>query len=202
VGKNARRLTIWRSWYRASLICSFKFNQQDATLYNNLYCCQCSTRFRRFFCPSSGAQSYTHSIWYMSSLLAATASGLIRRTFYACAQFSRCSSTTNARSETAQMAVCCQNLPPGALSSRSSPSLLVGELFKKFDLFFEHGCMMSRPYTVKHMWQLKGYITGSCMYMMCYHHWLLHLYQFQNFQLRHSYCVHCLLSRMSWWDIV
>jgi hypothetical protein len=34
------------------------------------------------------------------------------------------------------MAVCCQNLPLGALSSRSAPSLLVGALFKKFGLFF------------------------------------------------------------------
>jgi ABC-type polar amino acid transport system ATPase subunit len=36
------------------------------------------------------------------------------------------------------MAVCCQNLPLGALSSRSVPSVLVGMLFKKFGLFFEH----------------------------------------------------------------
>jgi hypothetical protein len=36
---------------------SFKYNQQDATLYNILYRCQCSTRFRRFFRPSSGAQT-------------------------------------------------------------------------------------------------------------------------------------------------
>jgi len=36
------------------------------------------------------------------------------------------------------MAVCCQNLPLGALSSRSALSVLVGELFKKFVLFFEH----------------------------------------------------------------
>jgi hypothetical protein len=35
------------------------------------------------------------------------------------------------------MAVCCQNLPLGALSSRSASSVLVGELFKKFDLFLE-----------------------------------------------------------------
>jgi hypothetical protein len=34
-----------------------------------------------------------------------------------------------------QMVVCCQNLPLGALSSRSAPSVLVGELFKKFGLF-------------------------------------------------------------------
>jgi hypothetical protein len=37
------------------------------------------------------------------------------------------------------MAVCCKNLPLGALSSRCAPSMLVGELFKKFGLlFFEH----------------------------------------------------------------
>jgi hypothetical protein len=48
---------------------------------------------------------------------------------------------TNAQSETGQMAGCCQNLPLGALSSRSTPSVLVGELFKKFGLFFlTRGC--------------------------------------------------------------
>jgi hypothetical protein len=36
------------------------------------------------------------------------------------------------------MTVCCQNLPLGALSSRSAPSLLVGALFKTIYLFFEH----------------------------------------------------------------
>jgi hypothetical protein len=36
------------------------------------------------------------------------------------------------------MAVCCQTLPLGVLSSRSAPSLLVGELFKKVRSFFEH----------------------------------------------------------------
>jgi hypothetical protein len=34
------------------------------------------------------------------------------------------------------MAICCQNLPLGALSSRSLPSILFSELFKKFGLFF------------------------------------------------------------------
>jgi hypothetical protein len=53
---------------------SFKYNQQDTTLYNILYYCQCSTCFRQFLHPSSGAQNCTHSIWYISSLLAATAS--------------------------------------------------------------------------------------------------------------------------------
>jgi hypothetical protein len=42
---------------------------------------------------------------------------------------------TNAHSETMQMAVCCQNLPVGALSSHSALSVLVGALFKKFGLF-------------------------------------------------------------------
>jgi hypothetical protein len=42
---------------------------------------------------------------------------------------------TNAHSKTGQMAVCCQNLPLGALSSRSVPSVLVGALFKKFSPF-------------------------------------------------------------------
>jgi len=52
----------------------YQVHQQDATLYNILYYCQCSTCFRRFLRPSSVAQNCTHSIWYVSSLLAATAS--------------------------------------------------------------------------------------------------------------------------------
>jgi len=60
---------------------------------------------------------------------------LIRRTACARAQFSGCSSTTNAHSETAKMAVCSQNLTLGALGSRSALSVLVGTLFKKFGLF-------------------------------------------------------------------
>jgi len=51
------------------------------------------------------------------------------------AEFSGCSSTTNAHSETGQMAVCHQNFTLGALSSRSALSMLVGALFKIFGLF-------------------------------------------------------------------
>jgi hypothetical protein len=71
---------ICRSCDRASLIYSFKYvyNQQDATLYNILYYCQCSAYFGRFFRPSSGAQNCTHSIWYRSNFPAATASGSSR----------------------------------------------------------------------------------------------------------------------------
>ena len=57
---------IWRSWYRASLMYSFKNNQQDATLYNILYSCQCSTCFRQFFSPSLGARKlYTQHLVYV-----------------------------------------------------------------------------------------------------------------------------------------
>ena len=54
---------------------------------------------------------------------------LIRPTVFANAQFSGYSSTTNAHSETEQIAVCCQNLTLGALSSSSALSMLVGALF-------------------------------------------------------------------------
>jgi hypothetical protein len=66
---------------------------------------------------------------------------LIRRTACARAQFNGCSSTTNSHSETGQMAVCCQTLTLGALSSRSALSLLVGALFKKFGLFLNTPCI-------------------------------------------------------------
>ena len=46
---------------------SFKYNQQDTTLYNILYYCQCSTCFGRFLRPPSGAEE-------LACLLAATAS--------------------------------------------------------------------------------------------------------------------------------
>jgi hypothetical protein len=67
---------IWRSWDCALLKCSSKYNQQDATLYNILYCCQCTTCFGRFLRPSSGAQiqNCAHSTWYVLGLLAARTS--------------------------------------------------------------------------------------------------------------------------------
>jgi hypothetical protein len=41
----------------------FKQNQQDATLHNSIYYCKCSTCFRRFLHPLSGAQPvYTRTI--------------------------------------------------------------------------------------------------------------------------------------------
>ena len=42
----------------------FKYNQQDATLHNLFISVKCSTRFTRFFRPSSGAQNCTYSIEY------------------------------------------------------------------------------------------------------------------------------------------
>ena len=42
---------------------SFKYNQQNAALYNILYYCQCSTCFGRFLRTSSGAQElYTQHL--------------------------------------------------------------------------------------------------------------------------------------------
>jgi hypothetical protein len=61
---------------------SFKYNQQDATLYNILYYCQYSTCFRLFLRPSSGAQNCTYSIWYVWSLLAATASNSSKQAWH------------------------------------------------------------------------------------------------------------------------
>jgi hypothetical protein len=50
------------------------------------------------------------------------------------------------------MAVCCQNLPLGALSSRSALFMLVGVLFKKFGLFLNTGlqiiCADAKHYTL------------------------------------------------------
>jgi len=44
----------------------FKYNQQDATLYNILYYRHCSTCFRRFLRPSSGVQKlYTQHRVYV-----------------------------------------------------------------------------------------------------------------------------------------
>jgi hypothetical protein len=65
---------------------------------------------------------------------------IIQRAGCACAQFSRCGSTTNAHSETGHMAVCCQNLTLDVLSGHSILSVLVGELFKKFGLFLNTPC--------------------------------------------------------------
>jgi hypothetical protein len=53
-------------WNRIPKTDSFKYNQQDATLYNILYCCQCCTCFGRFLRPSSGAQKlYTQHRVYV-----------------------------------------------------------------------------------------------------------------------------------------
>ena len=43
----------------------FKYNQQDATLHSGICYYKCSTGFRRFLRPSSGAQNCIHSIGYL-----------------------------------------------------------------------------------------------------------------------------------------
>ena len=79
--------------------------------------------------------THTHTHTHSSSSSFIVTMSLIQWTACVHAQFSWCSSTTNAHSETGQMAVCCQNLTLGALSSRCALSVLVGALFKKLSLF-------------------------------------------------------------------
>ena len=56
----------------AFLTYSLKYNQQDATLYNILYYCQCSSCFRRFLRPSSGAQKLYTQHWVCARLAVCT----------------------------------------------------------------------------------------------------------------------------------
>jgi len=42
------------------------YKQQDATFHNLFISVRCSTCFRRFFRPSSGAQNCTYSVRYLS----------------------------------------------------------------------------------------------------------------------------------------
>ena len=91
----------------------------------------CSVLFRRL---QQNPLGYGNSSTFIVKL------PLIRRTASARAQFSGCSSTTNAHSEMGQMAVCCQNMTVGSLSRRSALSVLVGALFKKFGLFLNKPC--------------------------------------------------------------
>ena len=51
------------NWNQEGKEDSFKYNEQDAMLYNILYYSQCSTCFGRFLRPSSGAQElYTQHL--------------------------------------------------------------------------------------------------------------------------------------------
>jgi hypothetical protein len=77
--------------------------------------------------------THTHARCFSSSFIVTLS--LMQRTACVRAQFSGCSSTTNAHSETGQMAVCCQNLTLGVHSSRSALCMLVGALLKKFGVF-------------------------------------------------------------------
>jgi hypothetical protein len=99
---------------------------------SNWNVCKIFTKFaaklRTRTCVHTHIHTYTHTFFKLSHCH-------IRWTACARAQFSGCSSTTNAHSEMEQMAVCCQNLTLVALSSCSTLSVLVGTLFKKFVLF-------------------------------------------------------------------
>jgi len=79
---------VWRLWNHASLTYSFKYNQQDATLHNILYCCQRSTCFRRFLRPSSGTQKvYTQDQVYAKLAWVAVAASKLGIYLILCVQF-------------------------------------------------------------------------------------------------------------------
>ena len=56
------------------------------------------------------------------------------------------------------MAFYCQNLPLGALS-RNAPSVLVGELFKKFGIFLNTGVRLTVEECMEVNW--KGILTAA-----------------------------------------
>ena len=69
----------------------------------------------------------------------------------------------------------CQNLLLGALSSHSAPSVLVGELFKKFGLFLNMPCMWwKKQEGMAWIWGLP-YDTGMFKVMKVWAHliWLI-----------------------------
>jgi hypothetical protein len=70
----------------------------------------------------------------------------------------------NAHSEAGQMAVCCQNLTLGVLSSRSTRSVLVGALFKKFGLFLNTPRILFVSRTDQITFDYALWETGSVSY--------------------------------------
>jgi len=71
---SGKEQSIWRSWDRASLVYSFKYNQQDATFYNILYYVNTLHVSGSFSAHHRELKNCTHSIRYTPSLLAASAS--------------------------------------------------------------------------------------------------------------------------------
>ena len=93
-------------------------------------------RLARYLKSFTHTQTHTRARARSSSSTSIVTLSQIQRTACAHDQFNGCSSTTNAHSEAGQIAVCCQILTLGALSSLIALSIPVGALFKKFGLFF------------------------------------------------------------------
>ena len=77
-----KKNSVWRSCNHTSLMYSFKYNQQDAPLYNILYYCQCPICFGGFSAHHQELKNFTHSIWYVPGLFAATASGSSKQAWH------------------------------------------------------------------------------------------------------------------------
>ena len=133
------------------------------------YLCKMFTKFAAKF------HTHTHTRCSSSSIIVTLSP--IRRTACACAQFSSCSSTTNANSETGQMAVCSQNLMLGALSSCSTLSLLVGVLFKKVGLFLNNPriCVEHKQSTFQSFWTIIRLVFNNFYFQILYRSLMKHL---------------------------
>jgi hypothetical protein len=118
----------------------------------------------------------SHTYWSSRSFFVTLS--LNRLTACTHAQFSWCSSKTNANSETGQMAVYYQNLTLDVLSSRSALSLLIGALFKKFGLF------LNTPL----IWKCKVYEVISGTHRRFYSYVLLKTGVIILFSLYHNIC--------------
>jgi hypothetical protein len=132
--EKSSRSGIFTNWHSAL----FKILQPLIALYSaRTVLPVCLVKQLKWLCKiftKFAAKFHTHTHTGSSSSFIVTLS-IIRRTACAHAQFSGCSSTTKAHSKTGQMAVCCQNLTLGGLSSCRALSVLVGVLFEKFDPF-------------------------------------------------------------------
>jgi len=131
---------VWLKWCLNEFNVLIKYFRRVKDVQSSPYAWLCnwsvSVKFLASLQQSSThTHTHTHTHTRRSSSSFIVTLSPIRRTACSPAQFSGCSSTTNSHSETGQIAVCCQNLTLGALSSRSALSALGGAVFKKFVLF-------------------------------------------------------------------
>ena len=156
-------------------------------LVNELKClCKIFTKFPAKFHARTHtcarARTHTHTRCSSSSFIVTLS--LIWRTACARTQFSGCSLTTNAHSETGQMAVCFQNINPGALSSHNVLSVLVGAQFKKFCLFLNmpHNYLMLLVFVHHLVFKMYRKIKTEFWQLICVRNVVMTFYVQKNRQ--------------------